>query len=380
MTYTWRDFLAAEKKETRILWEELPGGEKVYRQGRALIIIPPDGNRTVLSSANFNGGLFENPYAVANMSGLPTPVENSLMDAGLKEQRLYTIECLRKVDLDPDSTVGLGTGVTMDKAVIVSKESGGTRISAVVTAGIEGNSGRAGDVSSYDEIEGFKRNTGTIVVILIIDGDLPHHAMARAVITATEAKSCALQQLAAFSRYSMGVCTGTGTDQVAVMCNHGSTKKFRDAGKHSLLGELIGKCVIEGVQKALEKWAGITPLSQCNVMKRLSRFKITSADIYYTACMQGYHINEDKFIIALEKVSGDPKFVSVVAAVIHLTDEISWGLINEKDGVAVGNAMIRDIMLNGDQSVDMEANLIENLRRATAVIAMRILCLDVTPI
>ena len=85
---------------------------------------------------------------------------------------------------------------------------------------------------------------GTINIILYIDGDLAEPLLARALVTCTEAKTAALQELQAGSHYSMGIATGSGTDQTIVVANSESPYYYDSAGKHSQIGvKLIGKAV-----------------------------------------------------------------------------------------------------------------------------------------
>ena len=74
-------------------------------------------------------------------------------------------------------------------------------MTAIITAGIEVNGGRAGDPASYFQESGkIERIGGTINTILLIGADLPERTMVRALITSTEAKTAALQELMAQSR------------------------------------------------------------------------------------------------------------------------------------------------------------------------------------
>jgi len=80
--------------------------------------------------------------------------------------------------------------------------------------------------------------------------------MARAVITATEAKTAALEDLKVPSTYTKGVqATGTGTDSMIIVSGT-SGPKVTYTGGHSKIGELIGKAVYEAVLEALEKQNG----------------------------------------------------------------------------------------------------------------------------
>jgi len=72
--------------------------------------------------------------------------------------------------------------------------------------------------------------------MLVIDADLPPGIMARALVTCTEAKTAAIQELMAGSNYSNGLATGSGTDQTIVIANPASELYFEGAGKHSKLG------------------------------------------------------------------------------------------------------------------------------------------------
>ena len=70
------------------------------------------------------------------------------------------------------------------------------------------------------------------------------------VVTCTEAKTAAIQELLAGSNYSTGLATGSGTDQTIIVANSDSELYFEGAGKHSKMGELIGKTVTKAVKAA----------------------------------------------------------------------------------------------------------------------------------
>ena len=220
--HKWEKIVREENPGERKKKCTLPSGEEVFIHGRSLVIVPPDLGRAVLSSARSNGGYFENPTAITNTTSLEGEAGNELMRAGREAHDLYWKICMEKINVDPLTTVGMGTAVTMDKASVTTMSSGGITVSAVITAGVEGNGGRAGDPASFNELEMYREKSGTIVIILIIDANLPPHAMARAMITATEAKTCVLQQLMARSLYSHGIASGSGKDLVAVFFNRNS--------------------------------------------------------------------------------------------------------------------------------------------------------------
>lgn len=114
----------------------------------------------------------------------------------------------------------------MNNAAICHERFQDLEVVTVCTGGVEGNAGRAGDPASYYEPQeesaderaekGGGLEPGTINAMIFINRELLPGAMVTAVLTATEAKTAALQELEIPSRYSEGLATGTGTDQIAV--------------------------------------------------------------------------------------------------------------------------------------------------------------------
>ena len=85
--------------------------------------------------------------------------------------------------------------------------------------------------------------------------------MARAIITATEAKAAAFEDLRVPSTYTKGVqATGTGTDSMIVVSGT-SGPRVTYPGGHSRIGELMGKAVYEAVVEALGKQDGFKKMS-----------------------------------------------------------------------------------------------------------------------
>jgi hypothetical protein len=122
---------------------------------------------------------------------------------------------------------------------------------ALVTAGVESNARRMSrDTGDWYE-------PGTINIILLTNTQLSPRAMTRALITATEAKTAALQDLDIRSSVAPHhSATGTGTDNIIVV--QGTGLPIDNAGGHSKMGELIAGAVHAGVQAAVFKQNGIT--------------------------------------------------------------------------------------------------------------------------
>ena len=92
----------------------------------------------------------------------------------------------------------------------------------------------------------------------------------------TEAKSAALAELAAPSRQSPTIATGTGTDQFCVAAPLDPRRTPRAAtGPHAKLGELIGRAVLDGVKEALRWQNGLEPSLTRGLFHALGRFGLT---------------------------------------------------------------------------------------------------------
>ncbi|WNR43072.1 adenosylcobinamide amidohydrolase [Paenibacillus roseipurpureus] len=112
------------------------------------------------------------------------------------------------------------------------------RVAAWVTVGL-GNKARAGAVLPSTSLY-----PGTINTIIVIEGHLTDAAMVNAVITATEAKAAALQDLN--TTINGQIATGTSTDAVLIAAT-GKGKTHRYAGTATALGYGIGRTVYEAI-------------------------------------------------------------------------------------------------------------------------------------
>lgn len=148
----------------------------------------------------------------------------------------------------------MATAADMDNLAVVTKEQKPFTVTILATAGAKSNAIRTG-VDMGTHIEGEEPH-GTINLIVLTNAKLTDGAMARAIITVTEAKTAALEDLKVPSSYTKNVqATGTGTDSMIVVSGTtGPTATY--TGGHSLLGGLIGKAAYEAVVEALGKQNG----------------------------------------------------------------------------------------------------------------------------
>ena len=341
-------------------------GENICQCKDSIVVKLPK-NRNSLTTSWINGGYKENIEAVFNHQLKKPCKDNPDGLEGLTVQEYMKITA-KRLGLNSEKVSGLITSADMEHVAISTKHFRNIEVTAVVTGGINVNGGRAGDPASYYEENGkFEFKPGTINTILIINSKLNESTLLKAMIVAVEAKTVALQQLMAPSKYSTGIATGSGTDGISVISNMESKNVLTNAGKHSKLGELIGKCVIEATTEALAKQTNLTPDSQCNMLVRLNRFGIDEEKYWQTAVSFAGIKEKEKFMAKLHNFSTNHMVVAIVSSILHIVDEIEWGLIPETVGkrAAVSTMKTLPLLLNEefsitDELIDENDSIIKN--------------------
>lgn len=220
----------------------------------------------------------------------------------------------------------LMTGADMDHLSV--KEASFKEMKAVVlaTAGVMSNAVRM----SKDTGEFYE--PGTINLIIMTNMTLSRRAMARAVISATEAKTAALEDLDIRSTVSPLVheATGTGTDNILVVQGRG--RVIENAGGHSKMGELIAKAVYAAVSEAILKQNRITP--DRNVFQRLRERKLSIHGLVSGVacdCMDGIPQGRAALSGNVENLLLDSRYAAFIETAFALSDEYEKGLIRNLD-------------------------------------------------
>lgn len=236
---TFREVWSREGMTARVYYQSY-GGVRAKT-----LVVDLGSERPVLSTMH---GLLRARYLCNNYS--PPELWDSLHKHDFREN--YYRQLMSEVGAN-EGFACLGTGVDMDDLATATAEFGDMWVTAFATAGVETNAMRAGhDRAQVYEVDGKFERVGTINVILVTNASLTEAAMARAIITATEAKCAALQDLGVKSSYSPDVtATGTGTDNVMIASGNGIRVTY--TGGHSKAGELIGLTVYRSVMDALLK-------------------------------------------------------------------------------------------------------------------------------
>ncbi len=177
----------------------------------------------------------------------------------------YKKQVFEKINISEENIALLSTGASMDNLAVAKMEFDEYYFIALTTAGAKYNAIRLGDEEAdyiEKDLETYKilengtlqkiEKTGTVNIILITNANLTEGAMAKAIITITEAKTNVFQELDIRSTKKPHLqATGTGTDSVIVVGGYG--KKVGYTGGHSKIGELIAKVVKKTVKEALIK-------------------------------------------------------------------------------------------------------------------------------
>ncbi len=251
---------------------------------------------------------------------------------GLDESRRRLMDVIGR---DRADTTLLFTGVDMDNLSVQYQSFKDMTVAAVVTAGAKSNAVRM----SRDE--GRFYEPGTINMLIMSNMRLSKRAMSRAVISATEAKSAALQDMDIRSSCTplINPATGTGTDNIIVLeggpgneTDAGAPSALENAGGHSKLGELIARAVYAGVQESLFRQNGLTPNRP--VFRRLSERGIHVSGLVSSCvceCAGGPARDCDGADLAgtLENLLLQPGFAGFLEAALAVSDAAERGLTSD---------------------------------------------------
>lgn len=209
----------------------------------------------------------------------------------------------------------LFTGADMDHLAVVEKSHREMRVVALVTAGVHSNAMRMGvDEGGFYE-------PGTINVVLMSNMRLSPRAMTRAIITATEAKSAALNDLDIRSTFTPRVAaTGTGTDNVLVVEGQGAG--IDNSGGHTKMGELIAAAVYDGVRRAIAGQNGI--VAHRSIFARLKERRLALWTVAASA-PENCALDRAGLARALEELLLEPEYAGFLTQALAADDAYQAG-------------------------------------------------------
>ncbi|MGD8563015.1 MAG: helical backbone metal receptor, partial [Desulfarculaceae bacterium] len=250
---------------------------------------------------------------------LPPPLWGPLHRLGLGP----TMAGLQKVlGLNPQATSLLVTGANMGNLAMKTARYQALAAHALVTAGVRGNALRAG------ADEGKYLGPGTINIILLSNRKLSPRAMTRLLITATEAKTAALNDLDIRSSYQPRLykATGTGTDNIIVVQGQGPDADL--SGGHTKLGELAAKTVYLGVREAVARQNRMR--AGRHIFARLAERRIRPGSLA-RQCYPQDPASAKRLGLELEALLMDRRHSAFVASALALEDAWWAGRLSNMD-------------------------------------------------
>jgi adenosylcobinamide amidohydrolase len=312
-------------------------GVEIHREEKivyARFLVP----HRVISTCQTAGGLRDDlGYLYNHQSSEPVGHHHPAHSMAVSDPIAYRALVCDRYRLPADQCATLGTAANMRYAATKEAHFRELVVLAVCTGGVEGNAGRAGDPATVYEHDGVYERVsngelvlhGTINTMVFINRELIPGAMVRTVMTATEAKTAVLQELAVNSRYSNRPATGTGTDQIGVAARLDTGKPLRSAGKHSVLGELIGETVHDAIKETLALQNSLTPAGQRSIIRHLERFGATADTVTASVAGRLGGNRAELFARNFGVLERDPFVVAAVVALVHVRDKVVWGVLPE---------------------------------------------------
>ena len=286
---------------------DLPGGIRFLVKDNVLAFSSPEGFDTI-SSAIFNGGAKH----VKHILNVGVPPGYSNVKLHMDPMALITLSAA-KMDVRKDY-LAMVTAANVHNFGLVSKKNEECTVYVAATAGCS-HGESSGESIIVEEI------TGTINVIVLIDGAPVQSCLAAAMITATEAKSAALHDLDVRSRYSGDLATGSITDSITVATT-GKGIPIVLGGPASKLGQLVGACTRQAVTEALLKqepvWANRSILDRLSE-RHLPIEKLASE----ISKIKGFEVSAEKLT---ELLKGNLSALASLLAAAKMDDDYKKNL------------------------------------------------------
>ena len=193
------------------------------------------------------------------------------------------------------------------------------KLEVFATAGVRSNAMRCG----YEK--GIFINHGTINIIVLTNLKLSNRAMARTLITVTEGKTEALQELDIRSSYNpiKYQATGTGTDNIIIVSGNGRKKDI--AGGHSKFAQILANLVRISVKQAILKQNRI--IANRNIFQRLEERNIRLFNLS-KICSNYNKKNLKENMLKLQNILLNKKYADYLKTCFALSDSYNYHLIN----------------------------------------------------
>lgn len=262
-----------------------------------------------------------------------------------------------EVALPPDQTAVMGTAANMNYVAVVREVDEDLAVTAVVTAGVQGNATAAGEPATWRETETGMHKVpayaGTINTMLLINRPLTPAALARAVVTMTEGKSAALHRLAVPSKLHIDLATGTGTDQYCIAAPLSGAPALTSASPHMKLGELVGLATRHATIEALRWQNGLEASYTRGVFHALGRYGVREATLFEDIAPLLSEADLELLRRNAKAVFYEPLVGSAAHALATVCDRVRYGTLPQ---TVAADAMVQ-------QAAALAANLAAQVHR-----------------
>lgn len=227
----------------------------------------------------------------------------------------------RAIGKSRETSSFLFTGADMENLSVQKAQFRDMAVYALVTGGVESNAVRM----AVDKGEFYE--PGTINMLIMTNMRLTARARARAIISATEAKTAAMQDLDVRSVFgpARNQATGTGTDEIIVVGGRGTT--VDNAGGHCKMGELIAKAAYDGVKDAVRRQNGV--IAGRTVLLRLQERGLDLHALLGNCNFTTFQDGDLQGPARLEDLLLQPRYASFVEVAFVLSDAYEKGQVTD---------------------------------------------------
>jgi adenosylcobinamide amidohydrolase len=300
---------------------------------------------SVLSSGIYNGG-YKKVTAILNIS-----VPDNYSDMHLHDDPMKLVYDAQKNLQVTTDFIAMLTAAKIQNLSITTRQIGDITITVIATAGW-----RHGE-SAGEDIKNSHYAFGTINIIVILNANPTDSCLVNLFLTATEAKTAAMNDYDIRSRYSGDAATGTITDSLSVVVT-GVGEKIELGGPASNIGQLVGSAVRQVVKEAADKQEG--QHKGRTLSRRLSERHLSIEYLATELSKIQIFGNKETITATLEQyLTSNSVAAAFLLAAAKLDDDLKKGLIPNEFGDVASLSKNFGCLLLEQKSVKTLPNLSE---------------------
>jgi iron complex transport system ATP-binding protein len=290
---------------------------KIVKKDNVVAVIS-DTPLITLSSGIYNGG-YKKVNAILNIS-----VPDNYSDMHLHDDPLKLVyDAQKNLNVTTDS-IAMLTAAKIQNLSITTRQTGDITITAIATAGW-----RHGE-SAGEDIKPSHYTIGTINIMVVLNANPTDSCIVNLFLTATEAKTAAMNDYDIRSRYSGDAATGTITDSLSIIAT-GVGEKIEFSGPASTIGQLVGSAVRQAVKEAADKQEG--QHKKRTLERRLSERHLSIDHIAAELSKISTFGNKETILTTIEHcLNSNPLYSTILLAAIKLDEDFKKDLLPNEFG------------------------------------------------